>query len=207
MVVLNGVEQLDATVTGPVAQDVKTAYNNAMAKMPRMPISGDIGGLTLIPGTYFSESTIGITGNITLDAKNDADSVFLIISGSATFFSDYARVILINNAQPCRVFWVFGSSGTIKSYCNIIGNMNAYASITVGSGTVITGSLHASAAITLDNVTISRAPCSLSQASLAPCSDSTSTESSEVSSTAITAWQVAQLSFLSVVVIFVSAYA
>jgi len=175
MVVLNGVEQLNNSVTGPIALDVKTAYNNAMAKMPRNPISGDIGGLTLTAGTYYSESTIGITGNITLDANNDENAVFLIISGSATFFAPYSTVILVNGAQSCRVFWVFGSSATINAYSTVIGNLNAYASITVGSGSTITGSLLASAAISLDNVTITAAPCSLSQTSLEPCTSSLET--------------------------------
>jgi len=169
MVVHQGVEQLDSTVTGPIALDVKTAYNNAMNKRPRNPISGDIGGQTLTAGTYYSESTIGITGNITLDANNDANAIFLIISGSATFFAPYSNVILVNGAQACRVFWVFGSSATVNSNSKVYGNLNAYASITVGSGSTIIGSLLAQAAITLDSVTLSGSPCSLSMASLAPC--------------------------------------
>jgi len=170
-VVLNGVEHLNANFTASVALDVKIAYNNAMAKIPRLPISGDIGGLTLSAGTYYSVSSIGVSGSLTLDAKNDTEAVFLIISQSATHFAPYSQVVLINGAQPCRVFWVFGSSATINSHSIIVGNMIAHASITVGSGSVITGSLAASSAITVDNSTLSRASCSLSQASLAPCVD------------------------------------
>lgn len=196
-VVLNGVEQLDPNFTAEVALDVKTVYNNAMAKTPRIPISGDIGGQTLFAGIYFSESTIGITGNLTLDANHDVDAVFLIISGSATFFAPSTVVILANGAQACRVFWVFGSSATVNANCQLSGTMIAYASITVGAGSSITGSLIAQQAIILDSNMISRPECSLSSTSLEPC-NVVALEDGENSSITLTA------SFASIAIAFLN---
>jgi len=169
MVTLNGRETFNATETNVYADQVITSYNNALAKPNRKPISGDIGGLTLTPGVYFAETTLGITGNITLDGQGNSASVFIFITGTALFTEANTNVLLTRNAQLCHVYWIVGSSATIGSNNNLGGSFNAYASISVGSGTSIKGHLHARQAITIDSATIQNIASCTSIANLATC--------------------------------------
>jgi len=169
MVVLHGTEVLSANINGPLSSQLMAMYNNALAKLPRIAITGDIGGKTLNAGVYYSQTTIGVTGNVILDANNDPNAVFIIIAGTATTFAANSQIILSNGALCCRVFWIFGSSATIGANSMIVGNMIAYASITLGAGCNITGSIYAFAAVTFNNNTVSVCSCSLSSASLAQC--------------------------------------
>jgi len=169
MVTLTGRENFNATETNVYANQVITSYNNALAKPNRMPISGDIGGLTLTPGVYFAATTLGITGNITLDGEGNSDSVFIFITGTALFTMANTNVLLTRNAQLCHVYWIVGSSVTLGANNNIGGSFNAYASISVGAGTSIKGHLHARQAITIDSATIQNIATCTSSANLAEC--------------------------------------
>jgi len=159
-VTLNGIENLNATETNLAANDVITAYNNGLAKPGRMPISGDIGGLTKTPGVYAAATTIGITGNLTLDAQGDSNAVFVFIAGSALFNDPGTNIILINGAQACHVYWFVGSSATLGARTNWVGTINAYASITIASTSSIDGRLLARQAITIDGSTVTLPACS-----------------------------------------------
>jgi len=170
MVTLTGTENFNATETNVFANQVITSYDNALAKPNRNPISGDIGGLTLTPGVYFAETTLGVTGNITLDGQGNSDSVFIFITGTALFTGASTNVILIGNAQFCHVYWIVGSSATLGANNNVGGSFNAYASISVGSGTSIMGRLHARQALTIDSATIQNIASCTSSNDLAKCS-------------------------------------
>jgi len=169
MVTLTGTENFNATETNVYANQVITSYNNALAKPNRKPISGDIGGLTLTPGVYFAETTLGITGNITLDGEGNSGSVFIFITGTALFTMANTNVLLSRNAQLCHVYWIVGSSATLGANNHIGGSFNAYASISVGAGTSIHGRLHARQAITIDSATIQNIASCTSAVDLAVC--------------------------------------
>jgi len=162
MVTLNGLENLNAIETNIAAQDVITTYNNGVAKDGRMPISGDIGGSTKTPGVYFAATTIGITGNLTLDAQGDSNAVFIFVAGTALFNGAGTHILLLNGAQACHVYWIVGSSASINTNTNWIGTVNAYASITVAAGSTITGHLFARQAVTIGSSTVSLPSCSAS---------------------------------------------
>jgi len=167
MVTLNGVENVNAIETNVAALDVITTYNNGVAKDGRMPISGDIGGLTKTPGVYFAATTIGITGDLTLDAQGNPSAVFVFISGSALFNSPGTNILLINGAQACHVYWMVGSSASINTNTNWVGTVNAYASITIAAGSTITGHLFARQAVTIGSSTVSLPSCAASAALVA----------------------------------------
>jgi len=127
--------------------DAQTAYNT----LAGMPAGGtdpgaQLGGLTLGPSVY---KTAGgafiITGsNLTLDAKGDANAVWVFQMASTLLVGDPATprsVILINGAQAKNVYWQVGSSATINA---------------AGGGTMV-GTIIASAGITFStagNVTL-----------------------------------------------------
>lgn len=102
------------------ASDALTAYNN-LAGEPAGPDpgAGQLGGLTITPGTYTSAGgSFMITGSdLTLDAQGDANAIWVFqmattLSVGAPGFP--RSVILINGAQPKNIFWQVGSAATIN---------------------------------------------------------------------------------------------
>ena len=105
-------------------------------------VSGDLGGQTLAPGIYKSNSTLSIqNGNLTLDGQGDpnAEWIFQVSSalttiGGAPFPSPTGgNVILTGGAQAKNVTWQVGSSATIGDYTSFNGNVLASNSITLNS--------------------------------------------------------------------------
>ncbi len=83
------------------------------------PGAGQLGALTLPPGTY--QAALGsflITGtDLTLDAQGDANAVWVFqMASTLTVGGPGAprQVILINGAQAKNVFWQVGSAATIN---------------------------------------------------------------------------------------------
>jgi len=169
-VFLLGTDYLQSNVSELAKGDLAGISTAAHGKGPRILIAGDIGGLTLTEGVYFSSSTIGITGDLTLSGLGNPDAVFLFIAESALLISGGARVVLTGSAQACNVFWVLGSSGTIGVNSEFVGTIVAYASATVMSGARVTGRILVGSAITLDSNMISLPACASSSVTATGCS-------------------------------------
>ena len=126
----------------------------AMNTPAKVPIVADLGGTTLTAGIYNSASSIGLTGDLVLDAQGNPNAVWVFQAGSSLTVA--GNVILVNGAQASNVFWQVGSSASIASDNLFCGILVAQASITVAAGAQISGRLFALAgAITLnsDNIT------------------------------------------------------
>lgn len=125
-------------------QDLVDAYLFAEGATFPAPatVSGDIGGMTLVPGIYKSTSTLLIqSGNLTLDAKGDANAVwiFQIASDFTTIGGAGGNVILSGGAQAKNIFWQTGRSATIGDFTLFKGNILALTSITMNSGATVVG--------------------------------------------------------------------
>ncbi len=103
------------------------------------PGAGELGGLTLAPGVYKSNSgTFDITnGDLTLDAKGDANAIFVFQCASALTVGDSApsSVKLIGGAQAKNVYWYVGSAAVIN-YAGggiMTGNIIANSGVTLSS--------------------------------------------------------------------------
>lgn len=157
--------QVDVTTNGTInllnaaaeqaKADLLIAYNDAAGRVTTETVSGDLAGRTLTPGVYTSESSMGLTGELILDGGGDPNAVFIFQAGSTLTLSSGSRVTLINDAQPCRVFWQVGSSATLGTGSNFVGHILALQSITDTTGSTIRGQLLAiNGAVTLDTNTI-----------------------------------------------------
>jgi len=136
--------------------DLLTAYNDAAGRPLDVTIAADLGGTTLSPGTYKSESSIQITGTLTLDAMGDPEAIFVFQAGSTLTTASYSTINLVNGAQFSRVFWQVGSSATLGTYSHFEGHILAMESITANTGAKIMGQLLAqNGAVTLDSNSIS----------------------------------------------------
>lgn len=103
------------------------------------PGAGELGGLTLPPGVYKSDSgTFSITnGNLILDAQGDANAIFVFQCASALTVGDAApsSVVLINGALAKNIYWYVGSAAVINYAGGGImnGNIIANSGVTLSS--------------------------------------------------------------------------
>jgi hypothetical protein len=148
---LNGVNHRGDTTTQAAKADLQTAYNKAAAMGPATKILADLGGRTLQPGIYHGDSSIFITGTLTLDGGGDKNAVFIFQAESTITTATNSKVVLINRAEARNVFWTIGSSATLGTYSSFKGTIMAVTSITVTTGVVIKGrTLAINGAVTLD---------------------------------------------------------
>ena len=145
------------TGTDPIAAqaklDLTTAYNDAKGRsLCSVTITGNLGGLTLAPGLYHSETFLEITtGNLTLDAQGDPNAVWIFQMGSSFTTTPGRQIILAGGAQAANIFWQVGSSATIGTNNIFYGTIMADQSVTLNTGTHLIGrALARIAAVTLD---------------------------------------------------------
>jgi len=120
----------------------------------------DLGGRTISPGVY-QGGTIELTGTVTLDGGGDPNAVFVFKAASTLVTASSSRVVLVNGAQACNVFWQVGSSATLGTTTAFAGTVIADISITATTGTTVNGRLLARhGAVTLDTSTITVPACS-----------------------------------------------
>jgi type VI secretion system secreted protein VgrG len=166
-VVLNGVNHAGDGVTQGAKGDLLIAYNDAAGRSPTAPTYGggfDLVGQILTSGVYHDDSSLFLSGTLTLDAKGDPNAVWIFQAGSTLITASHSKVDLINGAQACHVFWQVGSSATIGTYSDFAGTILALEDITVNTGATVYGRLLAGAnqtsgAVTLDNNTITVPIC------------------------------------------------
>jgi hypothetical protein len=160
LVFASGVNHAGDAVTQGAKTDLVTAYNAAASAGPTSPIVADLTGLTLTPGVYNSASSIGLTGQVTLDAGGDPNAVFIFQAGSTLVTESGSVVSLTNGAQACNVFWQVGSSATIGTGSTFRGTIMAMDSVTLTTGATVEGrALARNGAVTLDTNTITRPTC------------------------------------------------
>jgi hypothetical protein len=168
--ICNGVTHFTDPIALQAQLDLTTAYNDAQGRTNnRTLIDGELSGVTLYPGIYYSASglfTISTTA-LTLDARGNAAGVFIF--QAATTIATTGSVTLAGSASAGRIFWACGTSGSIGASSAFAGTMMADQSITVGGGAVIQGRLLARiAAITLDQTTITNPTAAAPSVSASP---------------------------------------
>jgi hypothetical protein len=118
--------------------DLVTTYNDAAGVTPFTDMSGiDLGGKTLTPGTYHFSSSAQLTGTLTLDGQRSTNATFIFQIGSTLTTASASRVVLINGAGACAVFWQVTSSATLGTTTAFQGNLIALSSITMTTGATI----------------------------------------------------------------------
>jgi ice-binding like protein len=135
------------------AQDaVTTAYNSLIGQACTRDLTGqDLGGQTLTAGVYCFSSSAQLTGSLTLNGQGNANGVFIFKMGSTITTASASSVVLTNGASAGNVFWQVGSSATLGTGTSFAGNILAMASITVTTGSRVTGrALARTGAVTLD---------------------------------------------------------
>ncbi|MEX1044121.1 MAG: ice-binding family protein, partial [Acidimicrobiia bacterium] len=142
-----------ATVAAQGQTDSTAAYLDAKNRTGAVVTAADLGGVTLIGGVYSASAKgpLSLTGTLTLDGEGNPNSVWIFQTDSTLTTASGSIVSLINGAQPCNVFWQVGSSATIGTSTDFVGNILALAAITVTTGADVQGrALAQNEAVTLD---------------------------------------------------------
>jgi hypothetical protein len=142
--------------------DARTAYN-AFVTQPctfNYGAAQELNNLVLTPGVYCFPSSASLDGTLTLDFQGNRDALFTFNIGSTLTTITGSQVIVVNNGgQTCNglnVNWAVGSSATLGTRTQFVGNILAVASITLTTGVRMSGSAVAlNGSVTLDTDTIS----------------------------------------------------
>jgi hypothetical protein len=143
------------------AQATLTAgYIDAAGRSGGSSVAGDLVGQTLTGGIYKSTSSLAISGDVTLDAQGNPDTVFIFQISSTLTTGSGSHVVLANGAKACNVFWQVGSSATLGTNSIFKGNILALTSITITTGVNLEGrALARNGAVTLDADVITGCSC------------------------------------------------
>ncbi len=159
---VNGAQHINNAVAQQAKSDLTIAYKDAAGRPNTATLPPDVGGRRLTAGVYRTGSvaSLGLTGNLTLDAQGDPRAVFIFQIESALTTASASSVSLINGAQACNVYWQVGSSATLGTTTRFVGNILALTSISVNNGVTVDGRLLArNGAVTLINDRVTRSQC------------------------------------------------
>jgi hypothetical protein len=143
------------------AQSALTAaYIDAAGRSGSTSVAGDLTGQTLFACIYKSTSSLGLAGDLTLNAQGNPDAVFIFQISSTLITGSGSHVILTNGAKACNVFWQVGSSATLGTNSVFKGSILALTKIAVTTGAQLEGrALARNGEVTLDTNTIAGCTC------------------------------------------------
>jgi len=161
--IVNGTIHAGDAVAAQAHSDTMNAYNALLAQACDFNHTDveELGGQTLTPGVHCFPSSAHLAGaeTLTLDFRgsNDAVFVFKIVSTLVTVTD--SNVVTLDGNQTCNgsnVFWAVGSSATIGTGTEFVGNIVAFTSITLATGASVDGrALAIGGAVTMDTNTVS----------------------------------------------------
>jgi hypothetical protein len=143
-----------AALNGQSIKEAAESYANGQTPTTIISDPGELGGLTLGPGVYNTATAttfdIAVNSTLTLDpGVLGANAVWIFQAASATTsltVGSGSKIVMLDDGNPCNVFWVLGGTATIGTSANFIGNIMASTSITTASDAIVTGRLLANTA-------------------------------------------------------------
>lgn len=157
--IVNGTIFTSDAVAAQAQLDNASAYNKLAALSPTKELTGlDLGGMTLTPGVYSFSSSAQLTGKLTLDNLGDPNALFVFQIASTLTTASNSSVVTTNGEAP-NVFFQIGSSATLGTGTQFMGNILALTSITLTTGVNIEcgRALAQNGAVTMDTNRVSSA--------------------------------------------------
>jgi hypothetical protein len=143
---------------------------NAMNKTAA-PIDGALGGKTFTAGTFYTASSLTVAANTNVTLRGGSNDIFLFQSGSYMITGENAHFILeadpdganaTDVPQAKNILVVLAGYATTGFESTFEGSILAGAAITHGAGSVVSGYVRATAALTVG------ADCTLNSALILP---------------------------------------
>jgi len=128
-----------------------------LGTLANLSTSGNGGTNVYFAGRFSSPDSMTMPTGIVLDAQGNPNAVFIFKAGSTINLASGQSVVLINGAQASNVIWLVGSSLTTVATSNMVGTILAYASITLGGGTLVGRALAVgggNGAVTISSTTV-----------------------------------------------------
>jgi hypothetical protein len=143
-----------ANLTAAVG-DMETAYTDAAGRpTPDFTnlASGELGGLTLVPGLYKWGTGVLISTDVTVAGGPDDVWIFQI-SGGITEASNVS-VTLTGGALPENIFWQTAGAVALDTGAHLEGIVLSQTEITLATGATVNGRLLSQTAVTLNASTV-----------------------------------------------------
>jgi gliding motility-associated-like protein len=129
--------------TAAAVADLANAYNYLNGLAPgniELLFPAQFGhNLELTPHVYLMNSAVTFTDTVILNAKGNADAVFVILVNGAFGTSVNSRVLLINGAQAKNVYWKIDGALTINNNSIFNGTVVNAGAISVNTGANVNG--------------------------------------------------------------------
>lgn len=136
--------------------DMETAYTTAAGRPggPALGAAGNIGGLTIAPGTYTFSTNVAINSDVTLSGS--ATDVWIFQLAQNLTQANGTRIILAGGALPKNIFWQTFGVATIGTTAHFEGIILSQSSIVLGNGATVNGRMLAQTAVTLNSSAVTQ---------------------------------------------------
>jgi hypothetical protein len=133
-----------------------TAYTDAQGRAPDYTElgAGNIGGMTLAPGTYKWGTGVLIPKDVTLSGGPNDVWIFQIAQGLSV--SSGVQIILAGGALPQNIYWATFAAADLGTTSKFKGVILSQTSIAMKTGATIDGRLLAGTQVTLDQNTVTQ---------------------------------------------------
>jgi len=158
LITLNGTVHAADAVANLARSDASAGFVALGNLVPGFNLTGtDLGGLSLAPGIYRFDSSAQLTGALTLDFAGNAGGLFVFQIGSTLTTASGSAVNVLNGLSDGGIFWLVGTSATLGTTSDFVGNVLADQSVTLNTGSrILCGRAIALAgAVTMDGNTVS----------------------------------------------------
>jgi hypothetical protein len=113
------------------------------------------GGQVLTPAVFSVPTASSLTGTLTLNGQNDPNACFVFQLTGAFSTDPGSKIVLINGAQACNVFWKITGATSMTAGTSFKGTIICDGAITLASGTKLEGrALSINGAVTVTDATV-----------------------------------------------------
>lgn len=136
---------------------IERAYTDAETRVgPNYSelLSGNIGGLTLVPGLYKWTSNIVIPSDVTL--FGGVNDVWIFQTSGNLLESASINVILSGGAQAKNIFWQVAGQATLGANSHFEGIILGKTGVTIQTGATMNGIIMAQTMVALDDNDITK---------------------------------------------------
>ncbi len=145
------------TTMTTATSDMETAYADAAGRTNPTSTelgAGNIGGMTITPGTYKWGTGLIIPTDVTLNCGGNSNAVFIFQIEQTLSISSGKKIILSGGCQAKNIFWQVAGQVTLGTTSNFKGNILSATLIEMNTGATLNGRALAQTAVTLDANTI-----------------------------------------------------